>query len=379
MTVRPREATGGPPRDPVGTLVGFARTLRAAGVSATPDRVHAWLGALGHLDVRNPRDVYHSGRLTLCSGPDDLVRYDRCFAAYFSGFTPPPPRPAPPPVRMPRLVSVPDVVEGDPSGGEHRPAAASPAEVLRFRDVSRLREAERAEVRRLITLLDTDPPQRRSRRLRPAPQGRLDPYRTIREMLRRGGEPSRLLRRRPRRRPRRTVLIVDVSGSMAPYADALLRFAHAVVRARPRHAEAFSTGTRLTRLTRELRIRDADGAMTAAAAAIPDWSGGTRLGEELKEFLDMWGQRGMARGAIVVICSDGWERGDATLLGEQMRRLSRLAHSVVWANPHKAQPGYRPLTAGMRAALPYVDAFVAGHSLAALEELARVIGGDRRA
>lgn len=136
----------------------------------------------------------------------------------------------------------------------------------------------------------------------------------------------------------------------------------------------FSVGTRLTRLTRELRSRDPDAAMRAAAQAIPDWSGGTRLGEELKEFLDRFGQRGLARGAVVVIASDGWERGDTALLGEQMARLARLAHRVIWANPHKARPGYEPLTGGMAAALPHVSAFTSGHSLAALEELARLIG-----
>ncbi|NEA23138.1 vWA domain-containing protein, partial [Actinomadura bangladeshensis] len=165
------------------------------------------------------------------------------------------------------------------------------------------------------------------------------------------------------------------SGSMSPYADALLRFAHAAARSGGRDVEVFSAGTRLTRLTRELRHRDPDAAMAAATAAIPDWSGGTRLGEELKEFLDRFGQRGLARGAIVVIASDGWERGDAALLGEQMARLHRLAHRVVWANPHKARPGYEPLTAGMAAALPHVDDFTSGHSLAALEELARIVAG----
>jgi uncharacterized protein with von Willebrand factor type A (vWA) domain len=154
----------------------------------------------------------------------------------------------------------------------------------------------------------------------------------------------------------------------------LLRFAHAAVRSAPRTTEVFSAGTRLTRVTRELRRREPDAAMAAVSAAIPDWSGGTRLGEELKEFLDRFGQRGMARGAVVVIASDGWERGDATLLGEQMARLRRLAYRVVWSNPHKARPGYEPLTGGMLAALPFVDHFVAGHSFAALEELAGVIG-----
>jgi uncharacterized protein with von Willebrand factor type A (vWA) domain len=169
------------------------------------------------------------------------------------------------------------------------------------------------------------------------------------------------------------VLLVDVSGSMSPYADALLRFAHAAVRARPASTEVFTIGTRLTRVTRELRLRDPDRALAAGGSAIPDWSGGTRLGEVLKAFLDRWGQRGTARGAVVVICSDGWERGDAELLGEQMARLRRLAYRVVWVNPHKGRAGYEPLTGGMQAALPHVDVFVSGHSMAAFEELSGVI------
>ncbi|GAA0284256.1 hypothetical protein GCM10009527_095440 [Actinomadura nitritigenes] len=250
--------------------------------------------------------------------------------------------------------------------------------MLRDRDVARLTAAERAEVARLIAVLDAGAERRRSRRFAPAPAGRLDPARTVRETLRRGGETSLLRHRAHRTRPRRVVLLVDVSGSMSPYADALLRFAHAAVRSGGRDVEVFSAGTRLTRLTRELRHRDADAAMAAASAAIPDWSGGTRLGEELKEFLDRFGQRGLARGAVVVIASDGWERGDAALLGEQTARLRRLAHRVIWANPHKARPGYEPLTAGMAAALPHVDDFTSGHSLAALEELAGLIADTGR-
>jgi uncharacterized protein with von Willebrand factor type A (vWA) domain len=170
------------------------------------------------------------------------------------------------------------------------------------------------------------------------------------------------------------VLLVDVSGSMSAYADALLRFAHAaVVSRRETPTEVFTIGTRLTRVTAEMAHRDPDRALEEVGGAVPDWRGGTRLGELLKAFLDRWGQRGLARGAVVVVLSDGWERGDATLLGEQMARLSRLAHRVVWANPRKGQTGYQPLAAGMAAALPHCDVFVAGHSLAALEELAAVV------
>ncbi|MGI8873117.1 MAG: vWA domain-containing protein, partial [Egibacteraceae bacterium] len=203
--------------------------------------------------------------------------------------------------------------------------------------------------------------------------------RTVRELLRRGGEPARVLHWSPAVRPRRVVLLVDVSGSMRPYADALLRFAHAAAGPRALRAKVFTVGTRLTPVSRELSHRDPDIAMAALSQTIPDYSGGTRLGEQLKAFCDRWGQRGVARGAVVVICSDGWERGDAALLAEQMGRLSRLAHRVVWANPRKGQPGYAPLAAGMAAALPHVDQFVAGHSLAALEQLARVVRGAQTA
>ncbi|MBA9006570.1 vWA domain-containing protein [Thermomonospora cellulosilytica] len=362
------------------TIVGFARTVRAAGVAADPERVQTLLRALDHLDVLDPSDVYWAGRLTLCSDPADLPRYDRCFAAYFSGRTARSVR-RPPPVVISRPAAVP-VTDPPPDGeGERadpRTATASRAEVLRHRDVARLDEAERIEVNRLIALLQADPERRRSRRFASARSGRHDPYRTVREVLRHGGEITAVRYRAHRTRPRRVVLLIDVSGSMTPYADALLRFAHAAVRAGGRTTEAFSVGTRLTRLTRELRHRDPDTAMTAVSEAIPDWSGGTRLGEELKEFCDRFGQRGMARGAVVVIASDGWERGDPSLLGEQMARLGRLAHRVVWANPHKARPGYEPLTGGMAAALPHVDDFVAGHSLAALQRLAHIVNAGRR-
>jgi uncharacterized protein with von Willebrand factor type A (vWA) domain len=198
-------------------------------------------------------------------------------------------------------------------------------------------------------------------------------------MLRRMGEPATIEHRHRSTRPRRVVLIVDVSGSMSAYDEALLRLAHRVATGartptgRPGVVEVFSVGTRLTRLTRALRQRDADRALVAAGEAVPDWSGGTRLGEGLKAFLDRWGQRGLARGAVVVVFSDGWERGDAALLGEQMERLHHLAHHVVWVNPHKGVQGYQPVQQGMARALPFVDSFVAGHSLAAFEEVLEVV------
>jgi uncharacterized protein with von Willebrand factor type A (vWA) domain len=217
---------------------------------------------------------------------------------------------------------------------------------------------------------------RRSRRRRPVRRAtsgaRPDLRRTVRHALRAGGEPIRRGWREPATRPRRIVLLCDVSGSMDPYARALLRFVHAAVVGRAR-VEAFAIGTRLTRLTRELSTRDPDEALERASDAVDDFSGGTRLGEGLRAFNDTWGLRGLARGATVVILSDGWDRGDPAILGEQMARLRRVAHRLVWVNPLKASDGYAPLAQGMAAALPYVDEFVEGHSLASLEALVEVL------
>jgi uncharacterized protein with von Willebrand factor type A (vWA) domain len=360
----------------VDTVLGFARTLRHAGVAASPDRVEAMLTAMGALDVLDPTDVYWAGRLTLCAGPDDLDRYDAAFAAYFAGEAP---RSRPPSAQAPPQPAVSAPLETGAGEGDQESdvsdvaAQASADEVLRHRDVSELTVAEREHLRRLFALLAPAAPMRPARRRRPGPHGTVHTSRTVRRALRDGGEVTRLLYRRRRPRPRRVVLLVDVSGSMSPYADALLRFAHAAVRAHPAVTEVFTIGTRLTRVTREMRQRDPDKALAASGSAIPDWSGGTRLGEVLKAFLDRWGQRGMARGAVVVVCSDGWERGGTELLAEQMARLRRLAHAVVWVNPHKGRAGYEPLTGGMQAALPSIDHFVSGHSMAAFEELTGVI------
>ena len=379
-----------PTGDVTATMVGFARTVRAAGVAASPDRVQAMVVALDQVDVLRRDAVYWAGRVTLCASYDDLARYDRAFAAYFAGIRPTRLRPSfpslPPAAEWrPAAVARPSYDHRAAEDADHAAAAAtaSELEVLRQRDIALLDAAERKQLHRLLALLDTPAPARPSRRHQPGQHGSVDVHRTVRTTLCHGGETPRLLRRRRRVRPRRVVLLVDVSGSMAPYADALLRFAHAAVRRR-RATEVFTIGTRLTRVTRELRQRDPDAALRAVAGAVPDWSGGTRLGELVKAFLTRWGRRGMARGAIVVVASDGWERGDPTLLGEQLAQLRLLAHRVVWVNPHRARPGYQPLTAGMAAALPYVDDFVDGHSLDALERLAALVSvagssGGRRA
>lgn len=365
------------PYDAVDSVVGLAATLRAAGVDASLERVAGAVSAMAVLDPARRSDVYWAGRLTLCGARDELDRYDAAFEAYFGD------RPAV--VRRPR-VQVPEQRlvaqageapsgDGEDDGSEHARAAASALEQLRHRDIKSLSDDEREHLRRLLAALRLRGEVRHSRRQRPSTRGAVDPGRTLRAWLAAGGEPARLRRRAPVACPRRVVLLVDVSGSMDTYADALLRFAHAASRSVAVPTEVFTLGTRLTRVTRELSLRDPDAAMTAVAERLADAGGGTRLGELLKEFLDRWGQRGTARGAVVVVLSDGWERGDATLLGEQMARLHRLAHRVVWSNPRKGAPGYAPLAAGMAAALPHVDDFVAGYSLAALEHLAAVVRG----
>ena len=353
--------------DPVAELTAFARSLREAGVTADASRVVAAAGALDHVDVLDRHQVYWTTRLTLCSEPDDLPRFDAAFAEWFGD------RPSPAAVES--TVQIPGRAgsSGDGAAARVERVAATALETLRTRDVAALTAAERAEVRRLIALLAPSVGTRRSVRRRPGGRAGVDPVRTMRTMLRAGGEPVVLARWRRREKPRRLVLLVDVSGSMAPYADWLLLFAHAAVRVRPFATEAFTVGTRLTRVTRALRLRDPDAALQAAAQTVPDWSGGTRLGESLQAFLDRWGQRGAARGAVVVIFSDGWERGGAELLGQQAARLRRLAHAVVWVNPHKGKEGFTPETAGMLAALPYVDALLAGHTVATLADLAGVM------
>jgi len=368
--------------DATDSVVGLARTLRAAGVDAGPERVHAMVQALDLLDPGQRDDVYWAGRLTLCSSLDDTERYDRVFAAYFGDRPRALIRQQAAPAAQLRLVhgaddeTKPGTGDDDTDDTTPMAAAASRTEVLRHRDIASMAAADRLLMQQLLAAFRLRADMRRTRRTGPARTGRLDPHRTLRRLMQAGGEPARPAWRDRRQRPRRVVLLVDISGSMSSYADALLRFAHvASHRGRGPRTEVFTIGTRLTRVTRELAYRDPDRALKAIADAIPDWSGGTRLGDRLRQFLDEWGQRGLARGAVVVLLSDGWERGDVTVLGDQMTRLHRLAHRVVWANPRAGRPGYAPLAAGMAAALPSVDVFVSGHSVAALENLASIVAG----
>ncbi len=304
------------------------------------------------------------------------MRYRHVFEAWF-GHREGLPRTVP--AERPRQIRSPlpfaDTGEGaGQDGSEVLQVAASEAEVLRHRDLAALGPDEKALVDAMIEGLHPRPPRRRATRRTPWRRGEIDVHRTLRTTLRQMGEPGRVEHRRRGTTTRRTVLLVDVSASMRPYADALLRLAHRVVESTPHgRVEVFTLGTRLTRITLPLRTADAERALVRAGEQVPDWSGGTRLGETLKAFLDRWGARGSARGAVVVVFSDGWERGDAVELGEQMARLSALAHRVVWVNPHRGKEGYEPVQRGIAAALPHCDDFVAGHSLASFADVLEVV------
>ena len=368
-------APAAPRHQPDEVLLGFTRALRAAGVPVTQDRELGFLQAAALVGVGDQRAVYVAGRATTCTGPDDLDRYDQVFWAYFgSGGELPRPRPMSPPT--PAVSSLPasdsDAESDADDSDEVVRARASEAEVLRHRDVAQLSAAERWRLAAMFDLLRPRPPLRRTARHRAWHRGVVDADRTLRASLRRMGEPAEIAWRRRAQRPRRVVLLVDVSGSMSSYTDSLLRLAHRMTQAMG-NVETFTLGTRLTHLTRAMRARDADRALSNAGDAVPDWSGGTRLGETLRVFNDRWGQRGMARGAVVVVFSDGWERGDASLLAGEMARLRRIAHRVVWVNPHRGKEGYEPVQQGVVAVLPYVDDFVAGHSLATFEAVCEVV------
>ncbi|MEO6021263.1 MAG: VWA domain-containing protein [Knoellia sp.] len=363
------------PRPPEEILLGFARALRAAGVAVTADRERTYLTAVATVGLEDQTGVYAAGRATLCGSPSDLARFDLVYAAWFGAQRPTAARRAPnrPPSTVADLRD--DEASGDSSEDSESDdvrARASATEVLRRRDIASMSAREREAMTRMFSTLRPQPPRRRTSRMTTARRGRVDARRTMRDMLRRQGEPGMIRWQQRSERPRRVVLLLDVSGSMSAYADALLRLAHVWCRGAGQ-VEVFTIGTRLTHVTSALQQLDPDRALVSAGNTIPDWSGGTRLAQGLKAFLDLWGRRGMARGAVVVLVSDGWERDDPEALAEQMRRLHSLAHHVVWANPHRGHPAYQPVQQGIVAALPYVDSFVAGHSMAAFAELLEVV------
>jgi uncharacterized protein len=356
----------------------FARRLRAEGMTVPTGSVALFVEALNAVDPLDGDHVYWTARVVLVKRPEDIDAFDRSFASFWLGRTGNSPSAA---VAPDERVGVDCPERTADTHTAERPSAAtavlrySPAEILRRKDFGDYTAADFAEAQQLMARLRATTSTRRSRRRRPSRRRRSrapDIRATVRRALRTGGEPIRRAWYAPTLQPRRLVLLCDVSGSMDRYSRALLRFMHAAV-AGGRRVEAFAIGTRLTRLTRELSSRDPDRALKSAGVAVADWSGGTRLGDGLRAYNDGWGMRGMSRGAVVVILSDGWERGDPTVIADQMARLSRVAHKVVWVNPLKASPGYAPLARGMAAALPYIDELVEGHNLNALEELVDIV------
>jgi uncharacterized protein with von Willebrand factor type A (vWA) domain len=341
-------------QEPHETLVRFGRALRAEGLPTGTGRIADFCRAAALLP---PDDLYYAGRATLVARPAEIPVYDRVFTEFFG----PPPEPVAPPMLVRTEVEALREV-----------GLASSLEILREKSFALCSREELSELARLMGGLELRVPLRRTRRREPARTGRPDLRRTLRRSFRTGGEPVERLLRERRRRKRRVVLLLDVSGSMDAHSRALVLFAHAALRA-GRDWEAFCFGTRLTRVTRALAGPDPDEALRRAAEEVVDWDGGTRIGESLRSFLDGFGHGGLARGAVVVICSDGLEVGDPDLLAEQMARLSRLAYRVVWLNPLKEDPAYEPLARGMKASLPYVDLFLSGHSLASLEDVAAAL------
>ena len=379
------------PADSATLLARFSEALRDAGVAVSPDQTIR-LATLITLGVPSTVDeLYWCARVSLLRSTADIAAFDAVFALVFRGMVDvaesrgdsteihlPPQRDFPlfdeeagADVPATGRFEASESTVGE-EVGRPIPTLASSDERLTEVDFARLTPDELAALAPLLRMLVINPPQRLSRRRRRHRRGdRLDVRASLRHSTRSGGDPAVPIRRTRKWTPRRLVALLDISGSMEPYARAYLNLLWgAATRAQ---AEVFVFGTRLTRLTRALRNTNPDLALERAAALMPDWSGGTRIGRAVREFMDLYGRRGMARGAVVLIVSDGWERDDPSVLARQMAALGRHAHRVVWANPRAAAPGFAPLAGGMAAALPYVDAFISGHSADALTEVVRAL------
>ncbi len=386
----------------LGNLLRFGQLLRAAGLEAGPGRMVTAAQALECVDIRQRTDVFVALRAALVSRREDLELFDYAFGLFFRemeqtlpGFSP---------IERPAAASPRSRESATPEAEDRTPALAAPdwtrlrigpaptgapaemvlaatystVEVLRHKDFEKMSPAELEVARRLMQALAVAVARRRSRRLRRSATGHLlDLRRLMRLNLREGGEMVRLAWRGPKWKRRPLVLLCDISGSMERYSRLLLHFVHAVKTAVD-DVEAFVFATRLTRITRHLRTHDVDAAVAAVSAAVQDWASGTRIGEALRDFNRRWGRRVLGQGALVVIISDGWDRGQVAVLREEMARLQRACFRLVWMNPLLGQPDYQPLTVGMEAALPYVDDFMSAHNLTSLEALAALLGEEDR-
>ena len=414
----------------------LAVALRSSGLPAGPDRSERLAGALTVMHATTLTELRACALATMVSGPAQVDTFDRVFDELFGAGAARRPALAAPQQNMvvesaeradaddsdgdadaPRAGD--DDVPGDLPGLDDALAAAEASEAegdasdsddgvpavrrvasmterLRERDFAQLSSAELAQLATLMRQLVIAVPPRRSRRYRPRKDGaRLDMRRTMRQATRTGGEPLRIARRAVRLRQRRLVVLCDISGSMEPYARAILQLMYVASRssaasggggsgfsgptmdaARPR-TEVFTFATRLTRLTPYLAAATPDTMLARAAQAAPDWAGGTRIGAALRDFNDRYGARGMARGAVVLIISDGWDTGDPALVGAQMARLHRIAYRIVWANPRTQSDRYRPEVGGMAAAWPYCDAVVSAHNFESLDDLLAALRAPR--
>ena len=387
------------PAEPLEPLVAFGRGLRARGLPVGTGRILTFVRAVATLGLTDRLSLYWAGRVSMVGRMEDLGVYDLAFEDWYRSLRSTEDLKIE--LDLPSLArrgvewgDQPEDLEAragrtaaewhglseedeapEPGDEAALRIVASAVEVLRSKSFADLSEEERDEVGRLIRALAVALPEQRMRRTRPSSKGaRFDVRRTLRRSLRTRGEPFDRAWRVRRVRGRPLVLILDVSGSMSPYARALVQFGYAAMAA-GRRVEVFCFGTRLTRVTRMLRTKDPDRALHEIGRTVADWEGGTRIGESLKALLDGWSQRAALRGAVVVLCSDGLERGDPELLRAQMARLGRLAHKVVWVNPLKGSPRYEPLARGMAAALPSVDVFLSGHNLESLSQLSRTLAG----
>jgi len=376
-------------------LVHFARVLRAVGLDAGPARLVTAARALGLVDLRREADVYVALQTALVRRPDELALFDHAFRRFFSGgpdverstsrSDAAGPRPGDPESSAGRapapearsLRGLAPAPAGVPADGELTASPYSEVELLHQKDFERMTAHELEASKRAIRLLHVAIARRRSRRQRRLPAGRtLDLRRVLRRNLREGGELLRLAWRGPKLKRRPLVLLCDISGSMERYSRLLLHFVHTVFVALET-VEAFVFATRLTRITRQLRTHDADAALAGVSEVVVDWASGTRIGDALRTFNRRWRRQVLGRGAVVVVMSDGWDRGGVEMLREEMARLQRCCHRLIWMNPLLGQVGYQPVTIGMEAALPYVDDFVAAHNLASLHSLAELLADDQ--
>lgn len=374
-------------------LVLFGRYLRALDIPVTPRQITTLAEALAHIDLAKRSDFQAGAQAILVTRQEHIAPFQQAFRQFWQSWpgllaheAPLPFRPSPS-VRLQGLLPgrqpyPPALTEDDEETGADRTATYSAQELLRTRDFGQLTPAELAEVRRLILASRWQLPERRTRRARTGARGQsLDMRSTWRHNLRHGAEILDLRRRRRQHKPRPLVLLCDVSGSMERYSRILLQLAYALSRQAGHGTsgpvEVFVFGTRLTRLTRHLRHGNADQALAVASAAIHDWGGGTRIGEALKRFNYDWARRVLRHGAIVLIISDGIDRGDVALMAREMARLQRSCHRLIWLNPLLGGEGYRPAVRGMQAALPFVDEFLPVHNLASAEQLWQRLQQDR--